>query len=115
MERAHRLAIIRVHCTEPGKTHLKNIDDPGTFLESYIEFLAKTDPEGTGATFKKYIDEHDPDFYNRVVPPTTHDRDRRRPFDGNDDGMNNTWRTSDKKAETLDSFTAQNTSKQQAN
>lgn len=103
MEAEHRLAIIRTMCNEPNKQHLRNID-AGTFLESYIEFISRTDPKGTGALFKKYIEEHDPEFYERVTTPTTHDRDRRRKFEGNDDGMNNTWRPPDKSEQSLDAF-----------
>ena len=99
MEQADRLKIL---ANIGINDNLKDIDDSTTIIKTWFEFIAMTDPEGTGLLFKKYIEEKDPDFYKRIISFTTIERDRRRPIETNEKGLNATWR--EEKEKTLFEF-----------
>lgn len=96
MEQEHRLKIL---ANLGINDNLRDIDDSTTIIKTWIEFIALTDPEGTGEIFKKYIEEHDPDFFKRVISFTTIERDRRRPIETNEKGLNKTWREENSQAQ----------------
>lgn len=69
--------------------------DKGIVNKKLFAFWAETD--SFGAHLKAFIDENDPEFYRRATKATTIERDFRRKIDGNEDGLNATYRKEDSK------------------
>lgn len=81
--------LIRLNEEHP---ELQLFESPGTINERVLRFWAKTDPKGTAAHILHFIEDQDPEFFRRMTACTTIDRDARRGFDGNNDGLNRTYR-----------------------
>ena len=90
MEQKDRLAILAAMLAE--KPILQRIDHVGVATQTWFTFIAKTDPKPTSGRIMAFIEEVDPEFYVRVVPPGTIDRDRRRPIGDGGKGLNEVWR-----------------------
>ncbi|MGI0016115.1 MAG: hypothetical protein ACREBU_22065 [Nitrososphaera sp.] len=90
MEQKDRLAILAAMLAE--RPSLQQIDNAGVAIQTWFAFIAKTDPKPTASRIKQFIDESDPEFYVRVIPPSTIDRDRRRPIGEGSKGLNEVWR-----------------------
>lgn len=84
-----RKVCIRIGEEHPG---LQLFETGGVINERVFRFWAKTDPKGTAAKILDFIQSQDPEFFRRMTPCTTIDRDFRRKMLDNNDGLNRTYR-----------------------
>ena len=88
IEQRDRIALLIA--INKDKPDLRDLDNHGAINERLFEFWARTNP-----TFAKYyramLEETD-NLLEMLTPATTIEKDARRDFDGNEDGLNKTYR-----------------------
>ena len=79
------------------KPELRDIDRKGIINERCFEFWARTNP--TFAKYYRQMLEETPNLAELLTPATTIDRDARRSFADNDEGLNATFKADNQRLE----------------